>query len=71
MGEASLDDLMSMNEHLTALVAAGVPLDIGISPRNLPATLAHFNASIARRVSRGVARSLDLRTRRARIGCRR
>jgi type II secretory pathway component PulF len=53
METATLDDLMAMNEQLAALVAAGVPLDVGLSNRGATEALEKINATVARRVSRG------------------
>jgi type IV pilus assembly protein PilC len=53
MEQATLDDLMDMNEQLAALVAAGVPIDVGLASRPTPETLEKFNAALARGVSRG------------------
>lgn len=59
MPPASLDDFMALNDELAALVAAGVPLDVGLERHGDPATraLERINATVIRRVSRG--ESLD------------
>lgn len=55
MNTAELDDFMALNEQLSALIEAGVPIDVGrdIPDRDLSAMLTRINASVARRVSRG------------------
>jgi type II secretory pathway component PulF len=46
---------MAMNEQLSALVDAGVPIDTGLDARNTAKALEKINATVARRVSRGVS----------------
>jgi len=55
MNTAELDDFMALNDQLSALIEAGVPIGVGqeIPDRDLPAMLSRINASVARRVSRG------------------
>ncbi len=46
---------MALNDEIAALVAAGVPLDIGLGQQSQPAAqaLERINATVARRVTRG------------------
>lgn len=55
METTSLDDLMALNDQLSALVDAGIPLDLGLGKpgKDTAATLEKINAAVARRVSRG------------------
>jgi type II secretory pathway component PulF len=55
METASLDDYVALNDQLAALVAAGVPLDVGLGNWNQPVSeaLENINATVARRVRRG------------------
>src|SRR5688572_3717612 len=55
MDTESLGDFMALNEQLGALMQAGVPLDVGLSPRAQSATkeLERINATVIRRVNRG------------------
>jgi type II secretory pathway component PulF len=55
MESATLDDLMAMNEQLAALLAAGVPVDVGLGGRYTPEVLEKINAAVARGVSRGAS----------------
>jgi general secretion pathway protein F len=55
METASLDDFLALNVQLAALVEAGVPLDVGLSQRQISAAkeLEQINATVIRRVKRG------------------
>jgi type II secretory pathway component PulF len=55
MNTAELDDFVALNDQLSALIEAGVPIGVGqeIPDSDLPAMLSRINASVARRVSRG------------------
>jgi type II secretory pathway component PulF len=55
METASLDDFVTLNEQLAALLAAGVPLELGLPQRGAPVAkeLELINATVARRVNRG------------------
>jgi general secretion pathway protein F len=55
MGTATLDDFEAINVQLAALVEAGIPLDVGLSQREIPAAreLEQINATVVRRVNRG------------------
>jgi type II secretory pathway component PulF len=55
MSSPSLDDFMALNDQLTALVRADVPLGLGLGANGdaAAATLEKVNAGVARRVSRG------------------
>lgn len=55
MATATLDEYQAFNEHLAALAAAGVPLDLDLgAPHEGPTkTLERINATVARRVKRG------------------
>ncbi|WP_428306266.1 type II secretion system F family protein [Lacipirellula sp.] len=55
MPSPSLDDFMALNDQLTALVRADVPLGLGLGTNGdaAAATLEKVNAGVARRVSRG------------------
>lgn len=55
METATLDDYLALNEQLAALVAAGVPLDVGLGPpdRSAAQALERINATVVRRVGRG------------------
>ena len=55
METATLDDYLALNEQLAALVAAGVPLDVGLGQpeRSAAEALERINATVVRRVSRG------------------
>lgn len=61
MGDAetntpTLDDLMTVNEELTALVDAGVPLELELAGQeaDLTTTYAKFSATLGRRISHGL-----------------
>ncbi len=55
MNTAELNEFMALNDQLSALIEAGVPIGLGqeIPDRDLPAMLSRINASVARRVSGG------------------
>jgi general secretion pathway protein F len=55
MDTDSLDDFLAFNEQLAALLEAGVPLDVGLSPHTKSAAkeLERINATVVRRVNRG------------------
>jgi type II secretory pathway component PulF len=55
MPTVTLDEFMALNEQLAALLAAGVPIDVGLASagRDTPAALARINAAVARRVRQG------------------
>lgn len=55
MEAITLDDFMSLNDQLAALIRADVPVDLGLpeSPDAAAAELERINAVIARRVNRG------------------
>lgn len=55
MDTASVDDFQALNEHLAALVAAGVPLDVGLSGGEHTADneLKRIGATVSRRLHRG------------------
>jgi type II secretory pathway component PulF len=55
MDTASLDDLSALNEQLSALADAGVPLDIALGDADRPAAkdLERIRATVARRMNRG------------------
>lgn len=55
MDTASLDDFMTLNEQITALIRAQVPtgLELGSSGDHAAVLLEKINAAVARRVSRG------------------
>jgi type II secretory pathway component PulF len=55
MDNKSLDDFMALNDHITALIRAGVPTGLGLGSSGDEAArmLEKVNASVARRVSRG------------------
>lgn len=55
MERATLDDYQAFNEQLSALAAAGVPLDIdlGLSTDDASKTLERIEATVSRRVKRG------------------
>jgi type II secretory pathway component PulF len=55
MQTASLHDFEALNAQLAALVGAGIPLDVGLSQREIPAVkeLERINAIVTRRVARG------------------
>jgi len=57
MESATLDDLMIWNDHLAALVEAGVPIDVGLAPtkEDISDTLQGINTIVARRVSQGAS----------------
>ena len=69
MDTASLDDFMTLNDQITALIRAQVPtgLELGSSGDQAAGTLEKINAAVARRVSRDHA----ARARAARRPCRR
>ena len=54
METATLQDFEALNAQLAALVGAGIPLDVGLSQREIPAVqeLERINAVVARRVAR-------------------
>jgi type II secretory pathway component PulF len=55
MNPRELDDFMAFNDQLSALIEAGVPIDVGqeTTDHALSTMLARINALVARRVSRG------------------
>src|SRR4051812_20507563 len=55
METASLDDFVTLNQQLAALLAAGVPLELGLPQRGAPSAkeLELITATVARRVNRG------------------
>lgn len=55
MDTASVDDFQALNDHLAALVAAGVPLDVGLSGEEptAAAELKRIGAIVSRRIHRG------------------
>ena len=55
MDTETLDEYQALNEQLSALVEAGVPLDVGLGSTDLPAAKAieRISATVVRRVSRG------------------
>lgn len=55
MTSRNIDDLMTVNEQLAALIDARVPLDFGLGAetRHSHRVLERFHASVARQVSRG------------------
>lgn len=54
-GPISIDDLAALNEEITALVRAGVPLDRGLlrAGEELPGTLKRITEALGQRLSRG------------------
>ena len=57
MKTPGLDDLMTFNEQLAALIGADVQLDLGLgrSRKDVATSLEQINAAVARRVSRGAS----------------
>jgi type II secretory pathway component PulF len=53
MNDVSLEDVLALNEELSALAAAGVPLELGAGNASTAETLAKINASLALRTSLG------------------
>jgi general secretion pathway protein F len=55
MPQPALDQLMALNDQLSALIEAGVPMETGLPLRanDLQAQLQAINANVAREVSRG------------------
>ncbi|MGE3641029.1 MAG: type II secretion system F family protein [Pirellulales bacterium] len=55
MESATLDDYLAFNEQLAALSAAGIPLELDLSPagRSPQAALERINATVSRRMNRG------------------
>jgi type II secretory pathway component PulF len=53
MNDVTLEQIMALNEELSALAAAGVPVDLGDSRTTLQNTLSRINSSLARYVGQG------------------
>ncbi len=57
MDHAAFDRFLALNAHLTALAAAGVPIDLGVGANDTAAEVERLNAQVALEVGRG--RSLE------------